>query len=338
MRATPFRVDVPASQLDDLRRRLRTTRWADDFGNETWKYGVERRWLEEMVRYWAEEFDWRAQEAAINAFSQFRIEVDGVPVHFVHVRGNGPSPTPLILTHGWPWTFWDWKDVIAPLADPAAYGGDPADAFDVVVPSLPGYGFSAPLRTTGIGARRVAELWVQLMGVLGYERFAAAGGDWGAIVTAELGHAHSEHVCGVYLTLPMIPGVNLRDIPADAFAEDETWMAQRSREARPAIMSHSTVHIHDPQTLAYALCDSPWARRRGSGSDGGPGVTATATSSGSTDATSSAPPRRSTGSPTRSERRSGSTTSTSRAAGPSSTTAPQSSRCPQASESLRRRC
>ena len=142
MRATPFRVDVPASQLDDLRRRLRTTRWADDFGNETWRYGVERGWLEEMVRYWAEEFDWRAQEAAINAFPQFRIELDGVPLHFVHVRGNGPSPTPLILTHGWPWTFWDWKDVIAPLADPAAHGGDPADAFDVVVPSLPGYGFS----------------------------------------------------------------------------------------------------------------------------------------------------------------------------------------------------
>ena len=269
MRAAPFRVDVPASQLDDLRRRLRTTRWADDFGNETWRYGVERSWLEEMVRYWAEDFDWRAQEAAINAFPQFRIELDGVPLHFVHVRGTGPSPTPLLLTHGWPWTFWDWKDVIAPLADPAAYGGDPADAFDVVVPSLPGYGFSAPLRTTGIGARRVAELWVQLMGVLGYERFAAAGGDWGAIVTAELGHAHSEHVRGVYLTLPMIPGVNLRDVPADAFAEDEAWMAQRSREARPAIMSHSTVHIHDPQTLAYALCDSPvgtaawiWERRR----------------------------------------------------------------------------
>ena len=109
MRATPFRVDVPASQLDDLRRRLRTTRWADDFGNETWTYGVERRWLEEMVRYWAEDFDWRAQEAAINAFSQFRIELDGVPLHFVHVRGTGPSPMPLILTHGWPWTFWDWK-------------------------------------------------------------------------------------------------------------------------------------------------------------------------------------------------------------------------------------
>ena len=269
MRATSFRVDVPASQLDDLRRRLRTTRWADDFGNETWRYGVERGWLEEMVRYWAEDFDWRVQEAAINAFSQYRIELDGVPLHFVHVRGNGPSPTPLILTHGWPWTFWDWKDVIGPLADPAAYGGDPADAFDVVVPSLPGYGFSAPLRTTGIGARRVAELWVQLMGVLGYERFAAAGGDWGAIVTAELGHAHAEHVRGVYLTLPMIPGVNLRDVPADAFAEDEAWMARRSREARPAIMSHSTVHIHDPQTLAYALCDSPvgtaawiWERRR----------------------------------------------------------------------------
>jgi pimeloyl-ACP methyl ester carboxylesterase len=269
MEPTPFTVDIPEALLDDMRRRLRTTRWADDFGNETWRYGVERGWLEEMVRYWADDFDWRAQEAAINRFSQVRVEIDGVPIHAIHVRGKGPSPKPLVLTHGWPWTFWDWKDVIEPLTDPAAHGGDPVDAFDVVVPSLPGYGFSTPLRTTGIGARRTAELWVQLMAALGYDRFCAAGGDWGAIVTSELGHAHSDHLMGVYLTLPMIPGVNLRDVPDDAYAEDEQWMAARSKEARPTIMAHSTVHIHDPQTLAYALCDSPvgtaawiWERRR----------------------------------------------------------------------------
>lgn len=269
MEPTPFSVDVPDAQLDYLRRRLRTTRWADDFGNEQWTYGVERGWLEEMARYWADDFDWRAQEAEINRFPQFRLEIDGVPIHFVHVKGKGPSPKPLILTHGWPWTFWDWKDVIEPLSDPAAHGGDPADAFDVIVPSLPGFGFSTPLRTTGIGARRVAELWVKLMAALGHDRFCAAGGDWGAIVTAELGHAHSDHLIGIYLTLPQIPGMNMRDVPPEAFAEDEQWMAARAREARPTIMSHSTVHIHDPQTLAFALCDSPvgtaawiWERRR----------------------------------------------------------------------------
>ncbi|MBM3679056.1 MAG: epoxide hydrolase, partial [Actinobacteria bacterium] len=243
--------------------------WADDFGNERWAYGVERGWLEETARYWADEYDWRAEEAAINRLPQYRLEIDGVPVHFVHVKGKGPAPMPLVLTHGWPWTFWDWKDVIGPLADPAAHGGDPADAFDVIVPSLPGFGFSTPLRTTGIGARRVAELWVTLMGALGYDRFAAAGGDWGAIVTAELGHAHADHLTGVYLTLPQIPGINLRDVKEEDFAPDEAWMWQRSVEARPTIMSHSSVHIHDPQTLAYALCDSPvgtaawlWERRR----------------------------------------------------------------------------
>ncbi len=150
----------------------------------------------------------------------------------MHVRGKGPAPKPLILTHGWPWTFWDWKDVIAPLADPGAHGGDPADAFDVIVPSLPGFGFSTPLRTTGIGARRVAELWVQLMATLGYDRFCAAGGDWGAIVTAELGHAHSDHLTGIYLTLPMIPGINLRDVPRGGLRPRRSLDVRHARRRR----------------------------------------------------------------------------------------------------------
>lgn len=260
MTPTPFTVSVSDEQLDDLRRRLRTTRWADDFGNAAWTYGVERGWLEEMTRYWAEEFDWRAQEATINRLPQFRVEIDGIPIHFVHLRGAGPDPTPVILTHGWPWTFWDWKDVVEPLA---------AHGFDVVVPSLPGFGFSTPLRTTGVDVRRVGELWVTLMrDVLGYGPFAAAGGDWGSVVTAELGHAHPEHVLGVWLTLPMIPGVDLRRLSADAFAEDEAWMWARMVEARPHIQSHRTAHQYEPQTLAYALADSPvgtaawlWSRR-----------------------------------------------------------------------------
>lgn len=272
MDITPFRVDIPDSLLDDMRRRLRATRWADDFGNERWTYGVERGWLEGMVRYWAGDYDWRAQEAAINRFAQFRTVIDGVPIHFIHVKGKGApgvKPLPLILTHGWPWTFWDWKDVIGPLSDPAAHGGDAADAFDVIVPSLPGYGFSEPLRTTGISAPRVADLWVKLMAGLGHEKFAAAGGDWGAIVTAQMGHAHAERLLGIYLTMARLPGVDPGALKASDFAADEQWMWARLQEALPTITSHSAVHIHDPQTLAYALADSPvgtaawlWERRR----------------------------------------------------------------------------
>lgn len=232
MKPKPFTVDISEERLADMRRRLRNTRWADDFGNSSWRYGVERGWLEEMVRYWAEEFDWRAQEVAINRFPQYRVSIDGVPIHFIHMRGKGKNPMPIILTHGWPWTFWDWKDVIGPLVDPAAHGGDPDDSFDVIVPSLPGYGFSEPLRTLGIGVREVAVLWIKLMrDVLGYPHFAAAGGDWGALVTSELGHAHSQHVKAVHLTLPFVPGLNPLAIPRDAFAADETWMADRAVEA-----------------------------------------------------------------------------------------------------------
>jgi pimeloyl-ACP methyl ester carboxylesterase len=266
----PFRLEVPDADLDDLKRRLRGTRWAGDFGNGDWAYGVERRWLEEMVAYWAEEFDWRAQERAINRHAQFRVEIDGIPIHFLHVRGSGPDPTPLILTHGWPWTFWDYGALIGPLSDPAAHGGDPADAFDVVIPSLPGYGFSTPLRMTGVHPRRIAELWATLMlEVLGYQRFAAGGGDWGSIITAELGHGYAEHLVGCHLTMPTYPGIDMRRLGEQPFADDEAWMIDRLKQASRITRSHSTVHSVEPQTLAYALADSPvgtaawlWARRR----------------------------------------------------------------------------
>src|SRR5581483_5171973 len=147
MEATPFTVAIPDEDVDDLRRRLATTRWADDFGNDDSRYGIERGWLEEMVAYWAGDYDWRTHEAAMNAFPMYRVEIDTVPIHFIHAKGKGENPIPIICTHGWPWTFWDWKDVIGPLTDPAAHGGDPSLSFDVIVPSLPGFGFSTPLRT-----------------------------------------------------------------------------------------------------------------------------------------------------------------------------------------------
>ena len=273
----PFLVDVPEADLEDLRDRLRRTRWASDAGNADWHYGVERSWLQEMVRYWCEDYDWRAQEAEINRFPQFKVEIDGTPVHFIHVKGVGPDPKPIVLSHGWPWTFWDWRKVIGPLSDPASYGGDPADAFDVVVPSLPGFGFSVPLTGTGYGARRIADTWHVLMTqVLGYERYCAGGGDWGSTITGELGHGYPDDVVGVWLTLPNLPGVRLWEISEGDFEPEERWMWEQALAARPTIMSHSTVHRTEPQTLAYALVDSPvgtaawiWGRRRDWGDHGG---------------------------------------------------------------------
>lgn len=266
----PFTIAIPDQDLDDLRSRIRNARWAPDVGNDDWSYGVPAGWLREMTDYWAGEFDWRAQEAAINEYPQYLAEIDGVTVHFLHVRSKVAGAKPVILSHGWPWTFWDWRKVIEPLTDPEAHGGSAEDAFDVVIPSLPGFGFSVPLEQTGMGARRIADLWNTLMrGVLGYDRYAAGGGDWGSTITGEVGHGYPEHVMGVWLTLPNIPGVQLWDVTADDFAEDEGWMIEQAARARPTILSHSAVHRKEPQTIAYALVDSPigtaawlWGRRR----------------------------------------------------------------------------
>lgn len=267
---TPFRIDIADADLADLRERLRRTRWADDYANQDWSYGVERSWLQQMVRYWCDEYDWRAEESRMNEWPQFREEIDGLPVHFAHVRGRGPDPLPLIVTHGWPWTFWDMKDLAVLLADPAAAGGDPGDAFDVVVPSLPGFGFSVPLRRPGVDVAVIADAWRSLMAdVLGYERFGAYGGDWGAMVTGQLGHAHPDAVIGVEMSMATLPGVNRRDVTPGDWSTDEEWMVDRMAEAERLIRSHLAVHLCDPQTLAYGLADSPvataawlWERRR----------------------------------------------------------------------------
>ena len=175
-----FKPHITDAVLDDLRERLKRTRWPRDFANDDWRYGTKLEYLRELVDYWINKFDWRGVEAKINSFANFKTEIDGVPIHFIHEKGKGPDPMPLIVTHGWPWTFWDINKVIRPLADPGAHGGDPRDAFDVVVPSLPGYGFSTPLTKPGINYWRTADLWVRLMQeVLGYRKFAAQGGDWG---------------------------------------------------------------------------------------------------------------------------------------------------------------
>ncbi|MEZ5264604.1 MAG: alpha/beta fold hydrolase [Acidimicrobiales bacterium] len=332
----PFPIDIPQSELDELRARLRNTRWPADPGNPDGRYGATADWVGGLVRYWAEQYDWRAVEARMNAYDHQLVELDGIPLHFLRIPGKGPNPMPLILTHGWPWTFWDLHKVIDPLADPAAHGGDAADSFDVIVPSLPGYGFSVPLRTTGVDVARVAELWVRLMrDVLGYDRFGAQGGDWGAFITGRLGHAHAEHLIGVYLTMPVIPGM-LGKVRPEQFAADEQWMLARADEARRMTEAHVAVHRRDPQTFAYAMADSP---------PGSAPTCGTAARSGATVRRSrcSAPRtcarwRRSTGSTRRSPRRSASTPRSSPNPSAWPTIARRSSRRPPATACSPRTC
>lgn len=270
MKAERFEVAVPEADLDDLRFRLANTRWADDLGNHDWRYGVERGWLEDMVHYWRTEYDWRTHERVINRLANFRVIIDGVPLHFVLRRSRSPSAVPLLLLHGWPWTFMDFYALIDPLSEPVANGGDALDSFDVIVPSLPGFGFSTPLTQTALTVPRLADLFSRLMiGVLGYERFAVGGGDWGAVISLQIAHAYPEQVIGAFTTIPFFPGLDLDRVTAEQHAPDEQWMLARKAETRDSITSHFTVQSLDPQTLAYALVDSPagtaawlWERRR----------------------------------------------------------------------------
>lgn len=259
-RLTPFEFVADQAALDDLRRRLQQTRWAPEISNANWEYGANGAFLRKLTEYWLNEFDWRKQEAAINRFPHYKVELaEGVPVHFIWQRGKGPNPTPLILSHGWPWTFWDWSALIEPLSDPAKFGGDPADAFDVIVPSLPGFGFSTPLARTGVTAQVVADLWRKLMvDVLGYQTFAAAGGDWGSFVTWELGTRYVPSMIGVYLSFPPIwHAGGVENLKAEDYAPEESdWLAKTQRKWETAI-SHLTVHSRDHQTLAWSLNDSP---------------------------------------------------------------------------------
>ena len=256
---TPFTVNLAQAELDDLRQRLRRTRLAPEFGNDDWRYGVNGAYLKDFLHYWETDYDWRQHEAAINRLPNYKTSIEGMPIHFIHVRGKGPKPVPLILSHGWPWTFWDWHKVIGPLSDPAAHGGDAADAFDVVVPSLPGYGYSTPLTTPGINFWRTADLWVKLMrDALGYDKFAAGGGDWGAILTAQLGHRYARHLLGIYLHLMVPLDVFTAPFPGpEIFAPEEAEMFARNQKFFEGETGYSAIQATKPQTLAFALNDSP---------------------------------------------------------------------------------
>src|SRR5215213_7523561 len=199
MSMNPFTVHIPANMLDDLRDRLARTRWADGSASAGWEEGTNLAYLQELTSYWQSEFDWRAQERSLNSFKQFRVDISGIGIHFMYEHGKGPHPLPLILTHGWPDTFYRFHKLIPMLTDPERHGGDGADSFDVVVPSLPGYGFSDRLAKPGFTAQ-TADLWARLMTeTLGYPRFAAHGGDVGSSVTERLAYTHADALIGMHL-------------------------------------------------------------------------------------------------------------------------------------------
>lgn len=249
----PFLIDVPPTTLDDLHDRLRRTRWPDTM-REDWTFGASPRYLHQLVDYWNAGFDWRAQERAINRWPQFRADVDGVGVHFIHARGNGDRPLPLMLTHGFPDSFVRFLKIIPLLTDPAAHGGDPGDAFDVVVPSIPGFGFSDKPTRDGF-TFRIGRLWHALMtDVLGYERYGAHGGDWGTTITEQLARDHAGALVGIHLT--DVPFWHVFQPPKDLSRDEAAYLEQIAAWQKTE-GAYAFIQGTRPATLAMGLRDSP---------------------------------------------------------------------------------
>jgi pimeloyl-ACP methyl ester carboxylesterase len=252
----PFKIDIPETDVVDLKQRLTATRWPAAIVTD-WSDGTDLAYLRELVTFWRESYDWRAQEARLNAFPQFMARIGDRDIHFVHVRGKGTTPVPLVVTHGWPGSFIEMLDLIPRLTDPERFGGDPADAFDVVVPSLPGYGFSSRPAHPGTTPQAIANTWVALMTALGYDRFGAQGGDWGAAVSTHLGMDHAERLIGVHLNFLMRGYLPSRqDLGATIEPDEEAYFRHVDRwYADEGGYSH--LQGTKPQTLGYALTDSP---------------------------------------------------------------------------------
>jgi pimeloyl-ACP methyl ester carboxylesterase len=254
----PFQLNVPAADLDDLRIRLLNTRWPEREAVTDWSQGIPLAYVQELCAYWADGYDWRRVEARLNALGQFRTELDGLMIHFLHVRSPEPDALPLLITHGWPGSVVEFLKVIEPLADPAAHNGDRRDAFHVVCPSLPGYGFSDKPASAGWDVGRIAQAWAELMERLGYRRYGAQGGDWGAFVTTRLAAVDPGHLAGVHVNMPVVsrevieaagPPTQEEQAALDAMAKHRRWGT-----------GYSTQQSTRPQTLGYGLVDSPAAQ------------------------------------------------------------------------------
>ncbi|MBU5331038.1 epoxide hydrolase family protein [Anaerocolumna aminovalerica] len=258
MSVESFHIQVSNEILDDLKYRLEHVRWPDQLEKAGWVRGTDIDYLQSLVSYWRDEFDWRVQEAKLNRFSQFHCNIDGIDVHFIHQRGNGPGPLPIILTHGWPDSYIRYQKIIPLLTDPARYGGDPEDSFDVIVPSLPGFGFSSHSKLAGMNNFHVSELWAKLMTEeLGYKKFAAAGGDIGSGVTRYLALNHPELLLGIHLTdMGIIKDLVYSQDQAD-FSEEELQYKRKAQEWLSHEGAYMSLQSTKPQTLAYGLSDSP---------------------------------------------------------------------------------
>ncbi len=252
---TPFSLHVGDDVLADLKARLTRVRWPDEVPDNNWKYGTDLRYLKSLVEYWRDGYDWRKHEAKLNGFKQYKVKLAGIDVHFIREEGKGPNPMPLLISHGWPGSVHEFHKIIPMLTDPARFGGDPADAFTVIAPSLPGYTFSFTPNQPRFSIEQIAEVFAELMtDVLGFKRFAAQGGDWGAFVTSRLGYAYPERLAGIHINL-----LGLRRdtaLPENPTEEEKRYFEQRAHWMKEEV-GYTWIQGTKPQTLAYALTDSP---------------------------------------------------------------------------------
>ena len=249
---SPFTIDVPESVLDDLRVRLHHTRWPDRENVDDWSQGIPLAYVQKVAAYWANGYDWRRREAALNRFDQFITTIDGVDIHFVHQRSPHEGALPLLITHGWPGSIVEFHKVIEPLVDPVAFGGDAGDAFHVIAPSLPGFAFSGKPTSAGWGVERIGAAWATLMARIGYARYVAQGGDWGSAITTEVGSQDPEHCAAIHITL------NMSGRPSGTPSEPDELRALAGVEHYLKWDSgYSTQQRTRPQTLGFGLADSP---------------------------------------------------------------------------------
>jgi pimeloyl-ACP methyl ester carboxylesterase len=250
----PFTVDIPQADIDDLHERISRTRWPEAEAVDDWSQGIPLEYTRELAAYWRDEYDWRRWENRLNGWPQFTTNIDGIDVHFLHFRSPHENALPLVMTHGWPGSIVEFHKVIEPLTDPTAHGGNASDAFHLVCPSLPGYGFSGKPTRSGTGVDRIAEMWGVLMARLGYDRYAAQGGDWGSAVTQAIGQSQTDHCAGIHINMAICP-------------PDEEGMQNLTEREQSALegMAHydrwdsgySKQQSTRPQTLGYGLADSP---------------------------------------------------------------------------------
>jgi pimeloyl-ACP methyl ester carboxylesterase len=252
----PFEINFHDEVFEDLRRRLSETRWPNQIGS-SWEYGTDLTYLKELCEYWRTKFDWRAQEKTLNRFDHFMTEIDSLNVHFIHQRSENPNALPIVITHGWPGSIFEFVKIIGPLSDPTTYGGDIEDAFHVVCISMPGFGFSDPPDKPGFDIKQVAKVVAKLMARLDYPKYGAQGGDWGSSVSSWLGSLDEEHVCGIHLNLVAVsPPKGLRT-PFDGLSQKEIAYLKRRQNFMKYEVGYREVQSTKPLTLSYSLNDSP---------------------------------------------------------------------------------